>query len=369
MSRQILEVRPLEAEQKRASAVFSIGDEVLNTITIDSNVELRLSATGWLAAALPVAMARGCDVHIHGAIDRLALANFDNIQVIFEKWFKFPKVKITASSVQFDLTQGAQTAETRFGTFFSGGVDSFYTALENPESNSLILVQGFDISDAEHQLWEKTLKSSTRVAEALQRELIVVRTNVRELGDRNSLDWGRHYHGAAIAFVAHMISGLHTVAIAASYQKSIREHPWGTHPDLDPQWSSSGLRILHDGSDTSRPQKVARISESDIAMNTLRICYQNPNEAYNCGDCDKCVRTVVNLASVGVLGKCKTLPDKLDYERIERASSGRGGRVFARENLAAMLKTGNVDRRLAQALGKSLIHSYTGAVLRRIPLL
>lgn len=367
VSRQILEVRPLETTPTRAAALFDIGGGESRTIEIESNVPLRNSATGWLAAALPVAMKRNCDIHVHGPVDRMAFNNFEAIQSIFSRWFKFPKVRLTASSMVFDLEGQEESPVSRFGTFFSGGVDSFYTALENPEANSLILVHGFDIPTSDDQLWQETVRSSSKVASGLGRELVEVTTNVRDLAEWNSLDWGLHYHGAAIAFVAHMISGLHTVAIAGSYQKSMR-HPWGTHPGLDPLWSSSGLRFLHDGSDASRPQKVARIAPNDIAMSTLRICYENPDGEYNCGKCDKCVRTTVNLAAVGALGRCTTLPSSLDYERISRSSLGRGGRIFARENLVEMVRTGNFDRKLASALGQALVHSYTNAITQRVPL-
>ncbi|MGW3481990.1 hypothetical protein [Rhodococcus indonesiensis] len=311
-------------------------------------------------------MKLGLDVHIHGPVDRAAFVSFEGVQRTFARWFGFSRVRMTASSVTLDLSGDSRAQNASFGTFFSGGVDSFYTALENSTADTLILVQGFDIDLSDGRLWEETVVSSRRVAEKLDRRLIEVKTNVRDLAEWCSLDWGRVYHGAAIAFVAHMISGLHTVAIAGSYQESVRQ-AWGTHPELDSYWSTSALRFIHDGADVSRPQKVARISSDSVAMNTLRVCYQNPNGSYNCGQCEKCIRTVVNLAVVGALGRCATLPSELDYAEVSALNLARGGRIFAQENIAEMLRSRRIDIRLSQALGWALVRSYVRAVARRTP--
>ncbi len=365
MLRETLVVRPTYETPFRASAEFTLNDRTARTVEIESTRELRKSATGWMAAALPVAMSLGCDVHIHGSVDRDALENFERIQEIYSHWFQYPRIRLTASEISFDILKERPSPESAFGTFFSGGVDSFFTALNNPMADTLILVHGFDIASHDEELWEATSQSTQRVADDLDRQLIQVKTNVRSLAEWQHLDWGKIYHGAAIAFVAHMIGGLNTVAIAGSYQKSIR-HPWGTHPLLDPLWSSSHLRFLHDGSEFSRPEKVAAIANNGVAMSTLRVCYENPDGAYNCGHCEKCVRTVVNLAVAGALGRCATLPAELDYEKISQLQLGRGGRIFMQENLMEMYRTKKFDRRLINSLLAAMVKSYCRAVLRRV---
>ena len=60
------------------------------------------------------------------------------------------------------------------------------------------------------------------------------------------VDWQTEYHGAALATVGHALADvLGEVLIPGSYAEADL-HPWGTHPDLDPLWSGSAVRFVHD---------------------------------------------------------------------------------------------------------------------------
>jgi hypothetical protein len=78
----------------------------------------------------------------------------------------------------------------------------------------------------------------------------------------------------------------------------------GSHPLLDPNYSAATLRIRHDGITMSRLDKLRLISGWAMGLQRLRVC--NRSEDYrersiNCGQCEKCVRTMLGLAALGVL--------------------------------------------------------------------
>jgi hypothetical protein len=77
-------------------------------------------------------------------------------------------------------------------------------------------------------------------------------------------------------------------------------------------FSSDGLQILHDGSEATRPVKLARIIEWDrhLVLNHLRVCIWNYGGAFNCGKCYKCVRTAVVLRILGVWDGARTFHNK-----------------------------------------------------------
>jgi hypothetical protein len=77
---------------------------------------------------------------------------------------------------------------------------------------------------------------------------------------------------------------------------------------LDPLWSSRSVQIVHDGAETNRLGKVRAIAGSDAAQKHLRVCYKNPENSYNCGVCDKCVRTGLAAELAGVGQRFMTLP-------------------------------------------------------------
>src|SRR5262249_54154050 len=154
---------------------------------------------------------------------------------------------------------------------------------------------GFDIhvGRSNSDLFPLVLESSHEVAQALSREVLPVTTNIRDFTDAH-VDWGI-YHGAALASVALALQPMFRQMHIASTRAYDRLIPWGSHPLLDPLWSTESLALSHDGCEARRLEKVQLIAGSPIALSTLRVCWENPDNAYNCGRCEKCLRTMIAL--------------------------------------------------------------------------
>ncbi len=207
------------------------------------------------------------------------------------------------------------------GAFFSGGVDSFYTVLKNiaryPTGDSrsltdLVMLHGFDVREADETLFARLSAPLRAAAAELERGFIPLRTNLRELFGDDDFDIT---HGVVLAGAAHAMAGLfHTVYVASSYPYS-ELRPWGSHPSLDPLWSSERLDVVHDGAERSRPEKIAVIAASPVALRALRVCWMQW-DAYNCGKCEKCIRTMLGLAAHGVLEQATAFPSRLDPEQV-----------------------------------------------------
>jgi hypothetical protein len=210
---------------------------------------------------------------------------------------------------------------TGVGAFFSGGVDSFYTVLKNiaryPVGDSralthLVMLHGFDVREEDEALFARLSAPLRDAAAALGREFVPLRTNLRELFGDDDFDVT---HGVVLAGAGHAMAGLfHTLYIASSYPYS-ELRPWGSHPNLDPLWSSERLDFVHDGAERSRPEKLARIASSPVALRALRVCWMQ-RDAYNCGECEKCIRTMLGLAVHGALERATAFPARLDPEQV-----------------------------------------------------
>jgi hypothetical protein len=85
---------------------------------------------------------------------------------------------------------------------------------------------------------------------------------------------------------------------------------------LDPLWSTEDVEIVHDGCKADRVKKAALIAKSEIALRNLRVCFFRPEDGLNCGQCEKCLRSMANLRAVGALDRCNTFPHKLDLEAL-----------------------------------------------------
>ena len=75
--------------------------------------------------------------------------------------------------------------------------------------------------------------------------------------------------------------------------------------------------FIHDGTEATRLKKViSQIARSPLALEHLRVCFANEKSAYNCGQCDKCLRTMINLYVAGVLEQSSTFPHHIDPDLV-----------------------------------------------------
>jgi len=159
------------------------------------------------------------------------------------------------------------------------------------------------------QDFERRLERMSELAREAQINLIPVHTNIRFFA-RDSNAWNKRGMGAGLASIAHAFSPrIARVLIGSSGSIGI-PLPWGTHPLLDPNFSSTNLEVRHDGLQLSRLQKTAIISDWPAAMRILQCCWQNEGipTSINCGYCGKCLHTMIQLAALDKLDKTHTLP-------------------------------------------------------------
>ncbi|MCW1970783.1 MAG: polysaccharide pyruvyl transferase family protein [Anaerolineae bacterium] len=245
------------------------------------------------------------------------LTNIENLQQIYRRWdVTLQPVTITAPSRSHTHLSPQPNG---IGLFFSLGVDSYYSLLRNVQAypsgdraiTHLIMVRGLDIQDeVNDSVWPDVLRMGTRAASETNKTLIPIDTNVRQWSNQIlDLDWGKFYHGAALALVGLSLSnGFKHIHIASSRLSADYDMPGGSHPVINTLLSSAGMTFDYDGGETSRKEKIRFISHFPLAMQTLRVCFSNPNNAYNCGKCGKCQETLFHLELVGASEKCETFP-------------------------------------------------------------
>jgi hypothetical protein len=239
---------------------------------------------------------------------------------------------------------------------FTGGVDSFYTALTHQrEVDGLVFIHGADIALDRRDLRRRTAERLHEAARALGLELIEVWTDAKPF-TRSFGPWSQH-SGAAFASVGLVLADhIRRLYIPASLSRG-DAYPLGSHPELDPLFSTEAVDIVHDGFYQSRHAKVAALMQSDVAMNWLRVCNNRADDGENCGRCEKCLRTMTSLAILGALGRCATLPSHLDFRMI-RSLRVRWTRGTWEELRVAALTSSRP--RIALAIEEMLAHS--GAV-------
>ncbi len=230
----------------------------------------------------------------------------------FPATLAWPEVEVAAPTRE----PAGRPPSGRVAAFFSGGVDSFATVLENPELTDLIFVRGVDLlptADNHVAVADQVVRSVRAAAAELELELHVVETNVRELSD-GVVPW-EAYCACPLTAVALFFESLFDRVLIATSTDYANQPGIGASRFVDQLWSSEVLEIADAGGRLSRAQRIARIADHPTVRASLRVCWENRDGAYNCGRCSKCLMTMVVLEALGVRSRFETLPE-LDLDAL-----------------------------------------------------
>ncbi len=313
----------------------------------ESNYKLTYNNEHAIASVLIPSMSVGADIALSGTVKKRFLSSNERIQEILSTWY--PKLrKIHLEDVEGVASDPADRNKN-VGTFFSGGVDSYYTFLKHREEiTHLIYVHGFDVPHTNDVLGEKVLERIKYISSEFGVKLVTVKTNLRDFLDKHA-NW-EWTHGSALAAIGFLLAGDFKKIYIPSSHTYDHLSPWGSHPMLDVLWSADNLEFNNDGSEANRNLKIEFITKFDLVLDTLRVCWRNPNNSYNCSECEKCLRTMICMRAAGVLDKSKTFRSTLDLRRIRKLSTKNESKNrFIEDSIRYLDQKGN-DPALRKAL-------------------
>ncbi|MEZ5183334.1 MAG: hypothetical protein R2702_15900 [Acidimicrobiales bacterium] len=274
-------------------------------------------ATPFLAAALLPAMAWGQDLHVDGPVSGAVVAKVPTIARLLASMD--PALRVPEVSVAEEAEEPWPTGDGGVACMFSRGVDSTYSASvprgvpapRDARRNSRTRDPNHDEATAAAEL-----EATRRAAEVVGLPLHAIWTDLRAFTDP-MFGWSA-MHGAGLAALALLVRQRfdHVVLPSAYDLESLA--PAGSHPAIDPLWSSPSTRIHHDHLDRGRHAKVAWLAaERPDLLPHLKVCYQHSTQT-NCGQCHKCGLTMSSLRAEGVLGLATLFPAELDLEVVRR---------------------------------------------------
>lgn len=316
------------------------------------------SATGnpWLVCLAPLAATLGQTLRLSLPVDRLLCRNVREVLAIWRSWYpELHPIEVTGETIDgLPEVPGERTAST-----FSGGVDSFFTAVRSTEPGALavddlITIAGFDIPLSNLSAFERRRSRLAEAASELGKTLVDVVTNLRQTRLKQ-VDWATLWHGAGLASVGLALEGRYRRMLIASTHPYFDVLPLGSHPLTDPLFSTSRTEILHDGAAYTRAEKTEYLSKSAIALRNLHVCYRAASDR-NCGACEKCLRTMATLDVLGKLPAAETFSaDRVDPRRLARVLvlERQEGHYRAIRSLAAARERFEIVRVVRRALRRS----------------
>lgn len=301
----------------------------------------------WLPAALIIAMRRGERLVLADPISDARRESLDAIQDLFVSWYPKRMKRVEVQAPPSDARRGLERVGRWIAermspprdeaTCFTGGVDSFYSRLTNDAVNAIVYAFGLDVPLEEKAAGERVDEVLRTIAAESGDRYIWLRTNLRELLRWRTL-WGYESHGAVLASLGAVLApAISTLRIPATHTTEA-EIAWGSHPELDPLWSTDRVRIVHDGGDASRAAKTAWLASEPLAQRHLRVCYSQFERA-NCGECMKCMRTMATLKLLGRLDDFETFDGPLDTELLRTMTLRSPNDVFHMKDVIRLAET------------------------------
>jgi len=198
-----------------------------------------------------------------------------------------------AHFVQIDAETAVPTQRSEVvASTFSGGVDSFCTLVRCPDLTHLVYMNGFDRRSKDR--WSSVSEEMTRRIEGFGKTPVLVDTNIQSYADQCGITM--HYAGGSIfGGVLSYFAGRRGYVPSSSTYRDLK--PWGTHPLLDILWSTEATEIIHEAIDLRRSEKTALIAQNPEIFAQMQVCWYGRVE--NCGDCPKCIRTMLALRVLG----------------------------------------------------------------------
>lgn len=328
----------------RNYAVFIAGEGLPQQQGLEAGVPLAILA----------AMRTGNDLRVEGALSETFLQGVKRYIEIFSQAFpEFKPIKISSTSTYNATSTVSPTKGC--ASFFSGGVDSFYTLSKGVgEITEIIYIHGFDVRLDDLARRAAIDKMGSEVAAELGITYHAVESNMgKVLQDFG--DWPQHSHGLALVAVARLMAGtLKEVRIPGSYSIA-EQRPWGSSLLTDPLFSDERMQIVHDACAARRMNKVESLAREPLFLRHVRVCWERVDGMSNCCQCEKCLRTMTSLSIIGVLDQATAFSLPLDVARVAAVCLPRPGvRIFPRENLALLQKVGKSMPELEKALQKQL---------------
>lgn len=277
---------------------------------------------GYILAILFQAMAQGGEVQVMGAVSRTALRNFWTLGEAWQNMnpeFYKPVEIVPGSILETDEQPGEYLAPhggEKAVVAFSGGLDSHFSVLRHSKKyaeqnvtqfgglplggqsfdlSRAVMVHGFDVKFENSRDFSQLRQKAEKSLAHLEVQLATVRTNIR-VGEVENWE---HSFGPKVASVLHQFSSavnFGVIASGTSYSQPLVS--WGSMPSIDHLFSGLNMTIVHDGAGFSRTEKTALICKAPELIDTIKVCWEGPHQAVNCGLCEKCVRTRLNFMAV-----------------------------------------------------------------------
>jgi hypothetical protein len=309
--------------------------------------------SAFVPAALMVAMRRAEPLQIDGAVSRKLLDSLTLAQEILSAWNP-TMTRVPVRAVAVDESPAEPVAGR--ACFFSRGIDSTWSAAlergEGDELSHLIHWRDFEFRFSEPTR-EREVELAHEAARLVDLPLLIVRSDVPRalvgIVDFNDAT------AAMLAAIALSLPGLAGRIVIPSSTGMADLVPMGTHPLLDPLFSTERVSVEHDLAPLREDKVDWLVRNRPDLLPLVHVCMEQ-DSTENCGRCGKCVWAMMLLYLYGGLDR-SSFPPALDPRLVEKAYRGMPHQLSASDRVYKQLGDSREDRALKRALLRGMRRS------------
>lgn len=253
----------------------------------------------FLMSVLGLAMTGGHDLGVEGKVSADIAPMLDHLQDRLVQWYQgIGRIVVEAGSIKISNI-GEEKTGNLTGSIFWGDINSYFTLAETlPETQALVYIPDTDGLTNDHHHHINQLQLIKHTASELDKELIHIDTNLEDLYQGESPDIFHFFSGLSAGW---LLSGLLSrLYIPGSMNGD--DFSAGEAKSIFEDWpESDSIDLKHHGTRMVRNEKIEIILSNPHVLDTIRVCWENPGRAYNCGRCGSCRRIKSPLEVINAL--------------------------------------------------------------------
>jgi len=276
----------------------------------------------FVLAALFHGMRLRLGFRVRGRVSPMLLRGLEEFMALWHAWRPAELSPVPLEAAE-EVEPPAATDPGAAVMAFSGGVDSCFTAWRHARGTDAVrrrrerIVAGIVIHGLDRLLetpFDEVFERNGHLLASVGLGAWPVRTNARDL-----IGPGFYDASGAVALACLLLfqrrAGRGVIGASSSYANLMLPSP--SSPVGDHLVETGAMRIVHDGAEALRPEKVAAIADWPEACRYLRVCWEGVDAARNCCRCEKCTRTILNFRAAG-RPRPEAFPEDVDDATLRR---------------------------------------------------
>jgi hypothetical protein len=313
-----LSITSVEAVNNRLTVKFSCSGALekffkKNVFLVEYDVSIEdipeaILIIPFLGTVCPIAWVTKADVYVE-TIDETYLHALPKVKRTFQRFY--PKMRFSGEIHAKNIVKPDVTLHSKRMMLFSGGLDSVVTYIRHKNEKPILTsIHGADVPLGNRDAWSQLVESLKAFSDNTGSRLRPIRSNFKSMLNELVLDvcYNRYVpdswyygvgHGLALLSLCAPIAFKEKVGklYIASSQTKDDTSPLGSHPDIDNNVEWTGTKVVHDGYELNRQEKIKVLA--DYIKTTghkvyIRSCWEL-DRGDNCSRCEKCSRTIVGL--------------------------------------------------------------------------